>query len=472
MRNAELRLPGVRAFIVLLVVLCSTAVAQQPQAQRTSSSGLSIPVPLGYRSAELAPGAIGLTAPDTGAVILVEFVGRDLDPSQIIAQTLNRIGASPASDGGLAIEAGSQVVQAVVYERARLLGALYVVDSDGTLVLLRVEPFTPELAQVVNTVASGITYHPVQTTAVVPRCGSEALPLTLTTSGGLAACFGPEFVAEEKGPQSIGLSDLDDGLIITIYAGEDLALLLGEQPADVMSAARALTLGLESSGVRVLSGSTNNSGVLSLPVAYPGVGAGRLMLRDVDGEVVVLSAVLLGIPPTDVSQRLDAIVNSISVGNPVENPGEVVPAPALLTAGLITFTVADGWVVDHVSDDVVQLTREDDRAILRVTSARIGPHWNVNAYVAGVLASAAQFAGDDQFTRESVIPLPTDDPGRTLEYYNSTRAAPRATNALQAGFLTFEPDVLAVFQALISDPAASAVVRADVLDMMASAERR
>ncbi|MBK9123101.1 MAG: hypothetical protein IPM16_08240 [Chloroflexi bacterium] len=466
-----MRSPGVRALVVLLVLLYSAAVAQQPQAQRASSNGLSIPVPLGYVFAQLGPGAIGLTAPENGGVILVEVIGTDLDGARVIGQTLSRIGARPF-DEGLAVEAGSGVTSALSYERAGVLGALYAVDTGGTLVMLRIEPLTPETAHTAQVVAAGLAYRAPEKTVSAARCGSEALPLTLTTTGGLAACFGPEFLAEEKGPHSIGLSDLDDGIIVTIYADEDLELLLGQAPSDLEFAAQALTQGLEQSGVRVLSGSTNDKGVLSLPVAYPGVGAGRLMLRSIDGEVIALSALLLGIPPADVAQRLDAIVDSVSVGNAAASPGAVVPAPAVITAGLISFTVADGWVVDTVNDDVVQLTRTDDRAILRVTSARIGPNWNIDAYVVGILGSAAQFAGDDRFSRESVLPLDTGDPSRTLEYYNSAVAASRATSALQTGFLTVNADVLAVFQALISDPAASAVVRADVLEMIGSAERR
>lgn len=248
--------------------------------------------------------------------------------------------------------------------------------------------------------------------------------------------------------------------------------MLGQTPSDVESAAQALAQSMEQAGVHVLSGAANDRGVLSLPVSYPGVGAGRLMLRGIDGEVIALSALLLNSPPADASQRLDAIFDSVTVRNAVDTPGVVVSAPVVVSAGLITFAVADGWLVDTISDDVVQLTRSDDRAILRVTSARIGPNWNVDAYVAGVLSSAAQFAGDDRFTRESVTPVDTGDPLRSLAYYNSAVAAPRASSALQTGFLTFEPDVLAVFQALISDPSASAIVRADVFKMIASAERR
>ncbi|KXK51328.1 MAG: hypothetical protein UZ13_01749 [Chloroflexi bacterium OLB13] len=466
-----MRSPDARAFIVLLVFLCGAAFAQQPQAQRASSNGLSVPVPLGYVSAQLGPGAIGLTAPDNGGVILVEALGRTADAAAVMDQTLSRIGARRFDDG-LAVEGGSGVTAALSYERAGVLGALYAVDANGTLVVLRIEPLTPETAHTAQAVAAGVAYHAPEATASVARCGSAALPLALTTSGGLRACFGPEFLAEEKGPHSIGLSDLDAGIVVTIYAADDLALLLGQTPSDVESAAQALAQSMEQAGVHVLSGAANDRGVLSLPVSYPGVGAGRLMLRGIDGEVIALSALLLNSPPADASQRLDAIFDSVTVRNAVDTPGVVVSAPVVVSAGLITFAVADGWLVDTISDDVVQLTRSDDRAILRVTSARIGPNWNVDAYVAGVLSSAAQFAGDDRFTRESVTPVDTGDPLRSLAYYNSAVAAPRASSALQTGFLTFEPDVLAVFQALISDPSASAIVRADVFKMIASAERR
>ncbi|MDL1917159.1 hypothetical protein FBR00_14550 [Anaerolineae bacterium CFX4] len=232
-------------------------------------------MPLGYVSAQLGPGAIGLTAPDNGGVILVEALGRTADAAAVMDQTLSRIGARRFDDG-LAVEGGSGVTAALSYERAGVLGALYAVDANGTLVVLRIEPLTPETAHTAQAVAAGVAYHAPEATASVARCGSAALPLALTTSGGLRACFGPEFLAEEKGPHSIGLSDLDAGIVVTIYAADDLALLLGQTPSDVESAAQALAQSMEQAGVHVLSGAANDRGVLSLPVSYPGVGAGRL----------------------------------------------------------------------------------------------------------------------------------------------------------------------------------------------------
>ncbi|NOG50177.1 MAG: hypothetical protein HND48_12665 [Chloroflexi bacterium] len=121
-------------------------------------------MPLGYVSAQLGPGAIGLTAPDNGGVILVEALGRTADAAAVMDQTLSRIGARRFDDG-LAVEGGSGVTAALSYERAGVLGALYAVDANGTLVVLRIEPLTPETAHTAQAVAAGVAYHAPEATA-------------------------------------------------------------------------------------------------------------------------------------------------------------------------------------------------------------------------------------------------------------------------------------------------------------------
>lgn len=465
-----------RRLAVILIGICLTLAAQAQGGQTfTTSGGLTVTVPERYLAAEVGPLRVGLTDRETGASVLFGLVDSTQQPDDALAAELRRLGV-----GSDQVQLGALSARA---ERGRISGARAVRASgtmmiasvafaDGTLGLLTIQPADsvplPTLKALVDSVR--VARH---AGGDYPLCGSDALPQALTTSGGLSVCFPAGFAGEEKGANAAGIANLADGVIISIYARADLAALTGSQATDAPTAAAAFASTVRAAGANPVESAaetirfSGGSGI-ALPVAYPGVGSGRVIVIETGGQVAIVSAVLLGLPPANIVGTLNAISNSVTLHDPSPGLGEVRTAEKALDLGIAAFTVAPGWSVVSLDGGLATVEREDGAVLMSVAAAPLDSGWNADAYAASVLPAAAQFAGDMAYEPATLELIPWDGNGR-ISAYDSSMAVPDGTAAVNLTVLvTVEGRALIVYQANAARAAYSTEIRDEILQMARS----
>jgi hypothetical protein len=462
-----------RLAVFLIGIFLTTAGGAQPSLTFTTSGGLTAALPERYLAAEIGPLHIGLTDRESGASILFAITDSAQAPEEALAAEFRRLGiaADQIQSGALnARTANGRITGARAVRASGSVMIASVAFADGMLGLLTIQPSDSVPLPVLKSFVESIRVARQSAANRYPLCGSEALPRALTTSGGLTICFPGSFAGEEKGANAAGLADLAGGVIVSIYARGDLQSLIGQTPSDARTAAAAMADMLRLSGALPVESAIQqlqlDSGpAVAMPVAYPGVGSGRLIAAESAGGIVVVSAVLIGLPPADVVFTLDAIVNSVALGEPTGDLGAVQPADVAVDLGVAVFTAQPGWSLVSLDGGLAALEREAGTALMSVAAAPLDSSWNAAAYTATVLPVAAQFAGDVAFDATA---LESIAPGIVL--YDSSLTVPAGTGAVNlTALITIDDRAFVVFQANSPRDVYTPSVRDEVLAMARSA---
>lgn len=315
-----------RLSAILVSLLLTLAVSAQAVTTLSTTGGLSIEVPDRYLASAVGPLRVGLTDRETGASLIVAIVDSAQTPEEALAAEFRRLGISEDQVQSGALSARAENGRIVGARAVRASGSFMIATvafTDGTLALLTIQPADSIPLPVLKALVDSLRLSDRSVSADYPLCGSDALPQVLTTADGLTVCFPAGFVGEEKGANAVGIAHLASGVLISIYAGDDLEALAGAPASDARAAALAFAEGLRSAGAEPMvsaleSFSLSNGSAVSLPVAYPDIGAGRVIAVQTPAGAVIVSAVLLGVPPTDIVEVLNAIANSASLVPPSE----------------------------------------------------------------------------------------------------------------------------------------------------------
>lgn len=467
-----------RLAALLIGLLLSLSAQAQGALSFSTSGGLTIAVPDGYLVAEVGPLRVGITDIRSGASLLFSLIHSTAQPDDILAAELRRLGVAPdlAQPRALSARTSNAVIDGTRGTRAA--GSVLVATvafSDGSLALLTIQPADSVPLPVIKAVIESVRVARLAPASAYPACGSPELPQTITTSGGLTVCFPAGYTGEEKGPTSAAVANFESGVIVSVYARGDLQSLVGAPQADASATISAFTEVIRAAGAVVFdtaveSFELDNASATSFPVAYPKVGSGRIITAQLDSEVIVLSAVLIGTPPSDVVSTLNAIANSMSLGEGSEELGTVRTANRVINLGPASFTTAPGWTLVSLEGGQAALEGVNGSVLMSVASAPIDSSWNANSYKANVLAAAAQFAGDTAFDPAALEIVAGEDGRFALEAYDSSIAVPSASAAVNLTLLlTIDERTLIVFQATASRETYTPAIREDIVSMALSA---
>src|SRR5690606_21601306 len=297
-----------RLSAILIGLFLTLVVSAQGITTVSTAGGLTIAVPDRYLASEIGPLRVGLTDRETGASLIVAIVDPSQNPDDALAAEFRRLGIGEEQVQFGALSARAEKGRIVGARAVRASGSLMIATvafADGTLGLLTMQPADSVPLPVLKSLVDSVRLTPASASTRYPLCGSEALPQALTTSGGLSVCFPATFAGEEKGANAAGVADLASGVLVSIYARADLQLLVSPLPEDVQDAALAFAGGLRIAGAEPVASALetfalSNGNAAALPVAYPGVGAGRVIAVQTSDGIAIVSAVLLGLPPADI----------------------------------------------------------------------------------------------------------------------------------------------------------------------------
>jgi hypothetical protein len=288
-------------------------------------------------------------------------------------------------------------------------------------------------------------------------------------------CFPAVFAGEEKGANAAGVADLSSGVLVSIYARADLESLVDPLGPDAQTAAITFADGLRIAGAEPVASaletfSLSNGSAAALPVAYPGVGSGRVIAVQTPDGFVIVSAVLLGLPPAGIVNTLNAIANSVTLGTAVETGfGSVRPAETIVDLGVARLTAAAGWTLISLDGGIATLARTDGTALMSIAAAPLDSAWSATAYKANVLPVAAQFAGDTAFDPAALEIITPDSGMPVIELYDSSVAVPDSEADVNlTALVTLEGRAMIVLQITATRAAYSADLRGQLIQMAAS----
>ena len=470
-----------RRLAAILIGLILTLGAQaQAELLFSTSGGLTVTVPEGYLVAEIAPLRVGLTHRESGASILFTVVAADQAPEALMATELRLLGVGADQLQPRALSATTSNAAIVGTRGIRAAGSVLVAVvtfNEGSLALITIQPADSVPLPVVKSLVESVRLTRSAPVSNFPACGSPEIPQTITTSGGLSICFPDGFAAEEKGPTSAGVANLASGIIVSVYARADLQTLIAHPGADAQTTAAAYAGVLRAAGAIIFDSAQEtidfDHGVgVALPAAYPGVGSGRVIALQAGADVIVLSAVLIGTPPSDVISTLNTIANSASLGESSEDLGVVRPANRVIDLGSVRFTTGRDWALISQENGLATIERTATSALLSVAAAPLDSSWNAASYKQNVLAAAAQFAGDTSFDPSALEVVAQEDSLFTLEVYDSSQTVPDGSAAVNlTALLTLEGRAFAVFQVSVPRASFTSSIRDEVIQMALSAIR-
>lgn len=466
-----------RLSAILIGLLLTMAVSAQAVTTVSTAGGLIIDVPDRYLASEIGPLRIGLTDRETGASLIVAMVDPSQNPDDTLTAEFRRLGIGEEQVQFGALSARAEKGRIVGARAVRASGSLMIATvafADGTLGLLTMQPSDSVPLPVLKSLVDSVRLAPVSASRY-PLCGSEALPQALTTSGGLSVCFPSTFAGEEKGANAAGVADLASGVLVSIYARADLESLVGPLDPDAPSAALAFADELRIAGAEPVASALetfnlSNGSAAAVPVAYPGVGAGRVIAVQTPDGLVIVSAVLLGLPPADIVTTLYAIANSVTLGTATETGlGAVRPAETLVDLGVARLTAASGWSLISLDGGIATLARTDGTALMSVAAAPLDSAWNASAYSANVLPVAAQFAGDSAFDPAALEVVSPESGLSTIELYDSALSVPDSDADVNlTALVTLGNRAMVVLQITTSRAVYSADLRGQLIQMAAS----
>ena len=467
-----------RLSAILIWLLLTLAASAQAVTTVSTAGGLTIDVPDRYLASEIGPLRVGLTDRETGASLIVAIVDPSQNPDEALAAEFRRLGIGEEQVQFGALSARAEKGRIVGARAVRASGSLMIATvafADGSLGLLTMQPADSVPLPVLKSLVDSIRLTSLSGLSNYALCGSQMLPQALTTSGGLSVCFPSSFAGEEKGANAAGVADLSSGVLVSIYARTDLESLVGTLPAEAQAAALDFADGLRIAGAEPVASaletfSLSNGSAAALPVAYPGVGSGRVIAVQTPDGIVIVSAVLLGLPPADILTTLNAIANSVMLGTPVETGlGTVRPAEAIVDLGVARLTAASGWSLISLDGGIATLARTDGTALMSVAAAPLDSAWNASAYKANVLPVAAQFAGDAAFDPDALEIVSPESGVPVIELYDSASAMPDAdTDVNLTALVTLENRAMIVLQITASRAAYSDDLRDQLIQMASS----
>ena len=214
----------------------------------------------------------------------------------------------------------------------------------------------------------------------------------------------------------------------------------------------------------------SNGSAASLPVAYPGVGAGRVIAVHTSDGIVIVSAVLLGLPPAGIVDMLNAIASSVSLGESTEAGfGTARPANLTVDLGVVRLTAAPDWSLISLDGGIATLARTDETALMNVVAAPFDSAWNAPTYKANVLPVAAQFAGDAAFDHAALEDVSPESGSSTIELYDSALAVPDADADVNlTALVTLESRAMIVLHVTVPRAAYTEDLRSQLIQMAAS----
>ena len=467
-----------RLSAILIGLLLMMAASAQAVTTVSTAGGLTIDVPDRYLASEIGPLRVGLTDRETGASLIVAIVDPSQNPDDALAAEFRRLGIGDEQVQFGALSARAEKGRIAGARAVRASGSLMIATiafADGTLGLVTMQPADSVPLPVLKSLVDSVRLTPVSTASRYPVCGSESLPQALTTSGGLSVCFPSAFAGEEKGTNAAGVADLSSGVLISIYARADLESLVGPLDPDPQAAVLAFADGLRIAGAEPVASALetftlSNGSAASLPVAYPGVGSGRVIAVQTPDGLVIVSAVLLGLPPADIVTTLNAIANSVTLGTAAETGyGTVRPAEALVDLGVVRLTAAPRWSLISLDGGIATLARTDGAALMSAAAAPLDSAWNALAYKANVLPVAAQFAGDAAFDPAALEDVSPESGLSTIELYDSALAVPDSDADVNlTALVTLENRAMIVLQITTSRAAYSEDLRSQLIQMAVS----
>jgi hypothetical protein len=467
-----------RLSAILIGLLLTLGASAQAIITISTAGGLTIDVPDRYLASKIGPLRVGLTDRETGASLIIAIVDPSQNPDDALAAEFRRLGIGEEQVQFGALSARAEKGRIVGARAVRASGSLMIATvafADGTLGLLTMQPADSVPLPILKSLIDSVRLTPLSSAGRYPLCGSEALPQALTTSGGLSVCFPVAFAGEEKGANAAGVADLASGVLVSIYARADLELLVGSLASDAQAAALAFADGLRiSGGEPVVSAletySLSNGSAAALPVAYPGIGSGRVIAVQTPDGIVVVSAVLLGLPPAGIVDTLNAIANSVTLGTASESGfGTVRPAEAIVDLGVARLTAAPGWSLISLDGGIATLARTDGTALMSVAAAPLDSAWNAPAYKANVLPVAAQFAGDMAYDPAALEIVAQESDASTIELYDSARTVPDSDADVNlTALVTLEGRAMIVLQITTSRASYSDALRGELVQMAAS----
>jgi hypothetical protein len=467
-----------RLSAILIGLLLTLAASAQAVTTVSTAGGLTIDVPDRYLASEIGPLRVGLTDRVTGASLIVAIVDPSQSPDEALAAEFRRLGIGEEQVQFGALSARAEKGRIVGARAVRASGSLMIATisfADGALGLLTMQPADSVPLPILKSLVDSVRLALPSSTGRHPLCGSEALPQALTTSGGLSVCFPAAFAGEEKGADAAGVADLSSGVLVSIYARADLESLVGSLDPDVQVAALSFADGLRIAGAEPVASaletfSLSNGSAAALPVAYPGVGSGRVIAVQTPDGIVIVSAVLLGLPPAGIVNTLNAIANSVTLGTAVETGfGTVRPAETIVDLGVARLTAAAGWSLLSLDGGIATLARTDGTALMSIAAAPGDSAWNATAYKANVLPVAAQFAGDAAFDPAALEVVTPDSGMPVIELYDSSVAVPDSEADVNlTALVTLEGRAMIVLQITATRAAYSADLRGQLIQMAAS----
>ena len=467
-----------RLSAILIGLLLTLVVSAQVVTTVSTVGGLTIDVPGRYLASEIGPLRVGLTDRETGASLIVAIVDSSQNPDDALAAEFRRLGIGEEQVQFGALSARAEKGRIVGARAVRASGSLMIATvafADGALGLLTMQPADSVPLPILKSLVDSVRLAPVSTASRYPLCGSEMLPQALTTSGGLSVCFPAAFAGEEKGANAAGVADLTSGVLVSIYARADLESLVGALTPEAEAAALAFGDGLRIAGAEPVASalesfSLSNGSAAALPVAYPGVGSGRVIAVQTPDGLVIVSAVLLGLPPADIVTTLNAIANSVTLGAAVETGfGTVRPAEAVVDLGVARLTAAPGWSLVSLDGGIATLARADGTALMSAAAAPLDSAWNAPAYKANVLSVAAQFAGDTAFDPAALETVSPESGMSAIELYDSAVAVPDSeADVNQTALVTLENRAMIVLQITAARAAYSEELRGQLIQMAVS----
>jgi hypothetical protein len=444
----------------------------------STSGGLTVDVPDRYLASEIGPLRVGLTDRETGASLILAIVDPAQIPDDALAAEFRRLGIGDEQVQFGALSARAEKGRIIGARAVRAAGSLMVATvafADGSLGLLTMQPADSVPLPILKSLVDSVRLAPISSASPYPLCGSERLPQALTTSGGLSVCFPSAFAGEEKGANAAGVADLSSGVLVSIYARTDLESLVGELAPEAQAAALAFADGLRIAGAEPVASALetfnlSSGAAAALPVAYPGVGSGRVIAVQTPDGIVIVSAVLLGLPPADIVPTLNAIANSVSLGVPAgESIGTVRPAETLVDLGIARLTAAPGWSLISRDGGIATLARTDGTALMSVAASTLDSAWNAAAYKVNVLPVAAQFAGDTAFDPAALEDVSPESGAATIELYDSALAVPDSDADVNlTALVTLENRAMIVLQITAIRAAYSEDLREQLVQMAAS----
>jgi hypothetical protein len=467
-----------RLSAILIGLLLTLAASAQAVTTVSTAGGLTVDVPDRYLASEIGPLRVGLTDRETGASLIVAIVDPSQSPDDALAAEFRRLGIGEEQVQFGALSARAEKGRIVGARAVRASGSLMIATvafTDGSLGLLTMQPADSVPLPILKSLVDSVRLAPPSAASRYPLCGSEVLPQALTTSGGLSVCFPAVFAGEEKGANAAGVADLSSGVLVSIYARADLESLVDPLGPDAQTAAITFADGLRIAGAEPVASaletfSLSNGSAAALPVAYPGVGSGRVIAVQTPDGFVIVSAVLLGLPPAGIVNTLNAIANSVTLGTAVETGfGSVRPAETIVDLGVARLTAAAGWTLISLDGGIATLARTDGTALMSIAAAPLDSAWSATAYKANVLPVAAQFAGDTAFDPAALEIITPDSGMSVIELYDSSVAVPDSEADVNlTALVTLEGRAMIVLQITATRAAYSADLRGQLIQMAAS----